>query len=67
MISLDRNDWEAINFYYYCFAYFVSLETEEILQKVLDVRGTSFQRKKLMGLFFIPLYVMLVSVALILT
>ena len=55
MISLDRNDWKFIT----CFARIVVLKyilkTEKnvtiLEQKILNVRGPSFQRKTLKALF----------------
>ena len=51
-MSLDRNYWEVMNL---SFAlpglYLNKLRTEKVItisgEKILDVRGTSFQRKKL--------------------
>ena len=46
IISLDRNYWEVINLLFVL----PGLENITILEeRVLDVRGTSFQRKRLIG------------------
>ena len=51
-ISLDGNYWEVINLLFALPGLYLNiLKTEEILQfwdkKILDVRGTSFQRKRI--------------------
>ena len=52
LISLDRNYWEVINLLFVLPELYLSiLKTEKILQflgqKILNVRGTSFQHKRL--------------------
>ena len=47
MISLDRYYWEVMNLFVLPGLYFNILKTERMLQqKILDVRCTSFLRKK---------------------
>ena len=55
MISSDRNYLEVVNLLFVLPVsfYLNIIKTEEMLQKILDVRGTSFQRNRLTVSYFV--------------